>query len=275
MILVNGHKIDRILINDRGFQYGDGLFETIEVLEGQPVFLSHHLQRLLEGCTKLKIPFPDKQQLKDEIIEVCRHNKSAVLKINISRGIGDRGYRQPENIEPTRVISLFPYPSYPESYYNEGITAIFCKTPLGLNPVLAGIKHTNRLEQVMARAEWDTPDIQEGIMLDLNNYVIEGTMTNLFYIKNNIVYTSELQFSGVVGVIRTILKQLLNNNNLKLIEQYYYKETLLDADEIFICNSIIGIWPVKQIENVSFKAGNMTKQLQNWLQEAKTSSYNL
>ncbi len=270
MILVNGHKADYISVVDRGFQYGDGLFETIEVRNGQPIFLSHHLQRLFEGCTKLKIPFPDKQQLEDEIEHACKPEKSAVLKINITRGIGGRGYRQPEKIEPTRVISLFPYPHYPETYYNQGIIAFFCTTQLGLNPALAGIKHLNRLEQVMARAEWDNPDIQEGIMLDINNHVIEGTMTNLFYVKNNVVYTASLQFSGVGGIIRAVLKQLLSINNLELIEHYFYKETLLDADEIFVCNSIIGIWPVKQIGNVSFKVGKVTKQLQSWLVESKT-----
>lgn len=270
MILVNGHETDHIAVNDRGFQYGDGLFETIEVLDGHPVFLSRHLQRLNDGCKKLQIPCPSLHLLKDEIGGVCKHEKSAVLKIIITRGAGGRGYRQPEKIEPTRVISLFPYPTYPENYYKEGITTIFCNTRLGINPTLAGIKHTNRLEQVMARSEWQNPDIQEGIMLDTNDHVIEGTMTNLFYVKNNIVYTAFLESTGVAGIIRAILKELLIKNSINLIEHHFYIENLLDADEAFVCNSIIGIWPVKQVETVKLGIGRVTRQLQVWLSEFKS-----
>lgn len=270
MLLINGHKADHISVFDRGFQYGDGLFETIEVLDGKPVFLSHHLQRLNAGCIKLKIPNSNVQLLKDEIKLVCQNEKSAVLKIIITRGIGGRGYRFPEKVESTRAIGTFPYPEYPEHYANEGISTFFCKTRLGLNPELAGIKHLNRLEQIMARAEWDNPDVQEGIMLDIYENVIEGTMTNLFYVKNCTVYTATLEFCGVAGIIRAVIKQLLIKNKVEFVEHRFNKAELLAADEVFVCNSIIGIWPVKQIENIRFKAGTLTKQLQNWLSESKT-----
>ncbi len=270
MLLINGHKADHISVFDRGFQYGDGLFETIEVVDEKPVFLSHHLQRLNAGCEKLKIPNPDVQLLKDEIMFVCQNEKSAVLKIIITRGVGGRGYRCPEKVEPTRAIGTFPYPDYPQNYSNEGISACFCKTRLGLNPDLAGIKHLNRLEQIMARAEWNNPDVQEGIMLDIHENVIEGTMTNLFYVKNKTVYTALLEYAGVAGIIRAILKQVLIKNKVEFVEHNFNKAVLLDADEVFVCNSIIGIWPVKQIENITFKAGSLTKQLQYWLSESKT-----
>ncbi|MBK8814507.1 MAG: aminodeoxychorismate lyase [Methylococcaceae bacterium] len=270
MLLINGHKADHISVFDRGFQYGDGLFETIEVLDGKPVFLSHHLQRLNAGCIKLKIPSPNIQLLNDEIKRVCQDEKSAVLKIIITRGIGGRGYRCPEKVEPTRAIGIFPYPDYPENYSNEGISTFFCKTRLGLNPELAGIKHLNRLEQIMARAEWNNPDVQEGIMLDINGNVIEGTMTNLFYVKNKTVYTAVMEYTGVAGIIRAILKQLMIKNKVEFVEHNFNMAVLLDADEVFVCNSIIGIWPVKQIENISFMAGSVTKQLQSWLSESKT-----
>lgn len=265
MMLVDGVETDRIPVIDRGFQYGDGLFETIEVLFGRPIFLEQHLLRLFEGCARLNIPKPDIKQLTDEINHVCKQAEQAVLKIIITRGIGGRGYRQPEVIQSTRAISLHPFPEYPSSYAKQGVTARFCTTSLGLNPALAGIKHLNRLEQVMARAEWDDPEIQEGIMLDINNHVIEGTMTNLFYVKDNITYTAMLTLAGVAGIIRGFIKTLVAEHNLSLIEHQYDKETLLNADEIFVCNSIIGIWPVRQIEDVRFTVGNVTSQLQTWL----------
>jgi 4-amino-4-deoxychorismate lyase len=269
MILVNGEDSDHIATADRGFQYGDGVFETIEVIEGHPIFLDQHLVRLNMGCLKLHIPLPDSKQLTGELNRVCKGAKLAVLKIIITRGTGGRGYRQPESVKPTRVISLHPFPDYPPTNTKQGITTRFCDTRLGLNPALAGIKHLNRLEQIMARAEWDDPTIQEGIMLDINNRVIEGTMTNLFYTKDSILYTAALKLTGVAGVMRGIIKQLIAEHNLTLIEHDYNKEELLTADEAFVCNSIIGIWPISQVEQVSFALGPMTNQLQAWLARFK------
>ena len=269
MILINGLETNHIGINDRGFQYGDGLFETIEIQGGKPIFLDQHLVRLAEGCIKLNIPKPDRSLLADEIFQCCKQAKQAVLKIIITRGKGGRGYRLPETIQPTRVISLHPFPDYPKSYQDEGIVSRFCETRLGLNPALAGIKHLNRLEQVMARAEWDDPVVQEGIMLDINNQIIEGTMTNLFYVRDGITHTAALKFSGVAGVVRGIIIQIANRNNIALTQHDYGKEALLNADEVFVCNSIIGIWPVKKIGEVTFPVGNITRQFQIWLAQSK------
>lgn len=270
MILVNGCVTEYITVNDRGFQYGDGLFETIQILAEQPVFLTQHLQRLTDGCAKLGIPAPDSKELKNEITKVCKNQSASVLKIIISRGIGGRGYQQPENIIPTRVISLHPFPHYPQNFYETGVNACLCKTPLGLNPILAGLKHINRLEQILARAEWNSNSgIQEGIMLDFNNRVIEGTMTNLFYVKNDIVYTADLTYSGVKGIIRSILIKLLMENNRQVVEHNFDKATLSTADEVFVCNSIIGIWPVKKIDSTHYRVGEITRQLQNWLTQLK------
>lgn len=182
-MLVNGEQHDTIAIMDRGFQYGDGLFETIEVRANQPIFLEQHLKRLNADSKRLYLPQIDVDLLHSEIHQLCQNVGNAVLKIIITRGSGGRGYRQPDVIQPTRILSLYPFPDYPKSYYFDGIVARICKTRLGLNPDLAGIKHLNRLEQVMARAEWNDAAIQEGIMLDFNGRVIEGTMTNLFYVK--------------------------------------------------------------------------------------------
>lgn len=267
MILINGESKEYIEISDRGFQYGDGLFETIEVRSGQAVFLDRHLERLNSGCHRLYMPFPGIELLSLEAGELCRRWTSdrAVLKIIVTRGIGGRGYRQPVVIQPTRVLSLHPYPDYPEIYLEQGITARFCASRLGLNPTLAGIKHLNRLEQVMARAEWNDSAIQEGLMLDINDHVIEGTMTNLFYVKNNRLYTAALIQSGVAGIMRSIIMMLSVDHGLSVIEHGFTKDELLSADEAFVCNSIIGIWPIKQIETTGFSVGPITRSIQNWL----------
>lgn len=274
MILVNGDSKDHIEIADRGFQYGDGLFETIEVINGKPVFLKLHLGRLKAGCHRLHIPCPSLALIRQESITLCKHSEHAVLKIIVTRGSGGRGYRQPDILNPTRVLSLHPYPHYPDDYQEKGVTTFFCQTRLGLNPVLAGIKHLNRLEQVLARAEWNDPSIQEGIMLDINGHVIEGTMSNLFYVKNKVVYTSAITQTGVDGIIRRIIIDLLNKKKLSINEKIFTRNDLLAADETFICNSIIGLWPIIQIENTRYPIGPMTRLCQMWLKEHKDETQN-
>ncbi len=260
MILVNGIPQTHIEISDRGLQYGDGLFETLTVNNGKAVFLTQHLNRLTNGCQRLQIPEPDTDLLQAEIQQLCQNTKQAVLKIIITRGSGGRGYRQPDTIQATRILSLHPFPDYPDSYQLHGITARFCDTRLGLNPTLAGMKHLNRLEQVLARAEWDDDSVQEGIMLDINNHVIEGTMSNLFYRKNRQLYTADLTQSGVAGIIRGMIM-----NHESVIEHPFTQDDLLDADELFVCNSVIGLWAIKQLANRSFAVGSTTKYLQHWL----------
>ena len=265
MVLVNGECREHIEISDRGFQYGDGLFETIAVTNGQPVFIGRHIDRLEAGCRRLYIPFPGAELLTFEAKKLCQHSSKAVLKMILTRGSGGRGYRQPDVIQTTRVLSLHPFPDYPDIYKVQGITALFCDTRLGLNPGLAGIKHLNRLEQILARAEWTNPDIQEGIMLDMNEHVIEGTMTNLFYVKNDTLYTSSLALAGVAGIMRGIIMAMSYDYGFSVIEHTFTKDELLSADEVFVCNSILGIWPIKQIATTFFPVGLRTRQLQIWL----------
>ncbi len=262
MMLINGESGRFVEAADRGFQYGDGLFETIAVNDGQAVFFCQHLTRLQTGCHKLGIPCPDPQTLLSETTRLCRNVGHAVLKLIITRGAGGRGYRQPDLIQPSRVLSIHPFPDYPPEYKTQGIRVRFCDTRLGLNPALAGIKHLNRLEQVLARAEWDDAAIQEGIMMDVNGHVIEGTMTNLFYVKDNKLYTAILGQSGVAGIIRQIIIMLSENHGFPVTERMFTPNELLNADEVFVCNSIIGVWPIRQIETKHFFVGVVTKRIQ-------------
>ncbi|MCX7084570.1 MAG: aminodeoxychorismate lyase [Methylococcales bacterium] len=265
MTLVNGIPQEHIELSDRGFQYGDGLFETIAVKQGHPTFLSRHLNRLSEGCNRLLIPAPCQELLQTEVKELVTNSKNAILKIIITRGSGGRGYRQPDNINSTRVLSLHPFPEYPTVFKEQGISIRFCNTRLGLNPTLARIKHLNRLEQIIARAEWSDDQSQEGLMLDINDNVIEGIMTNLFYVKNDIIYTSPLVYTGVAGIMRGIIIDLISTHSFKLILQDFKKADLLSADEAFLCNSVIGIWPIKSIGSTHFNIGLRTRQLQHLL----------
>lgn len=263
-MLVNGKQSDTVAIMDRGFQYGDGLFETIEIRENTPIFLQRHLQRLNTDSQRLYLPKLDLDLIRAEAKQFCENAGNAVLKIIITRGSGGRGYRQPDDIQPTRILSLHPFPQYPQSYYTNGIAARICNTRLGLNPALAGMKHLNRLEQVLARAEWNDNEIHEGIMLDIENRVIEGTMTNLFYVQNGKLFTAPLEFCGIAGILRNWIFEQMD-----VIAHKFFIENLFNADEIFVCNSIMGICGVRELENKSYKLGEITKKLQFILENEK------
>ncbi|NOT84070.1 MAG: aminodeoxychorismate lyase [Methylococcaceae bacterium] len=268
MVLINGKSEQYLNITDRGLQYGDGLFETVHVNQGQPVFLHEHLHRLKQGCERLLIPCPALDVLSKEAIQLASPSTQAVLKIIVTRGSGGRGYRQPDCIMPTRILSLHPYPDYPAHFKQLGVVARFCQTRLGLNPSLAGIKHLNRLEQVLARAEWQDAGIQEGLMLDALDRVIEGTMSNLFYIKNQTLITAPLTFSGVAGIMRAQILRLATLHDLPVKQVYFSQEALLAADELFLTNSIIGIWPVKQLEQQVFPVGEATQKMMASLEQS-------
>ncbi|GAB4264962.1 MAG: aminodeoxychorismate lyase [Methylomicrobium sp.] len=269
MFLINGLAGQNIDVSDRGLQYGDGLFETIEVSDGQLVFFDRHLRRLEAGCKRLSIPFPGSDVIVSEAASLAREQAKAVLKIILTRGHGGRGYRQPDVVIPSRIVSLHPYPDYPQALYSEGVRVRICETRLGLNPALAGIKHLNRLEQVLARAEWSDAAIHEGLMLDVDGHVIEGTMTNLFYVSKGRLYTSPVQRAGIAGIIREILIELAESNDLEVNEQFFRLDELLKADEVFVCNSVIGLWPVAMIDQKKFAVGPMTRVLSHWLTQFK------
>ena len=269
MNLVNGKQQHSIAISDRGVQYGDGLFETIEINNGHPVFFNQHLKRLNAGCKRLKIPFPDPALLIDEAQFILQKSSTAILKLIITRGSGGRGYLQPSKIEPTRIFSLHPFPDYPGTYKQKGINAIFCQHKLGHNPELAGLKHLNRLEQVLARSEWHDSTIQEGLMLDISEHVIEGTMSNLFLVKNDVLYTPMLNMCGVNGILRQIIVELAAKQGINIIESTLKKKDILSADELFVTNSIIGIWPIKTLEHKNYTIGPFSRRFAIWLNDYK------
>ncbi len=273
MILINGESHSQLTISDRGFQYGDGLFETIEVCNGRLIFMLQHLNRLMLGCEKLGILAPSPQQLIHEAQRLIENSDKAVLKIIITRGSGGRGYKMPERIQPTRVLSLHPFPDYPPIFQQQGVNAIVCQQRLGLNPTLAGLKHLNRLEQVLARAEWNTADIQEGLLLDLQGYIVEGTMSNVFFVKNDTLYTPSLLQAGVAGILRDFVLQTAASLGVNTIQGLFTPEQLFTADEMFFTNSIIGIWAVKQLTGFNmqqhYPLGKLTRTFQAHLTQFK------
>ncbi|BAW80412.1 4-amino-4-deoxychorismate lyase [Candidatus Nitrosoglobus terrae] len=262
-VLVNGQISHKISIADRGLQYGDGLFETIAIYKESPILYELHLKRLEAGCYRLSLPLPKRETLNKEITTLCQGISRGVLKIIVTRGVSDRGYQPQPQSQSTRILSIHPWPDYPTISSEYGIRLRVCNTPLGRNSYLAGIKHLNRLEQVLARNEWIDPGISEGLMLDSQNNIISGTMSNLFIAKNGDLQTPDLSYCGVAGVMRKfILNQALALGIMAKIQPL----TLVDitrAEEIFICNSLIGLWPVRSLNNIQYPLGSLTQRLRN------------
>lgn len=271
MVLINGLLDDKIAISDRGLQYGDGLFETIVYRGGMIEFIDAHFARLIDGCRRLNIEFAEAEKLSSELSIVCQSlaDNDAIIKVIITRGSGGRGYLATSGVEPTRIISTHPLPIYPDSYTQSGVKARLCTHTLSENVALAGIKHLNRLDQIIARNEWHDSDIAEGIMLDYAGNVIEGTMSNVFMVKAGKLFTPMLDKSGVAGVMRAQVISLAAELNISVVETNVCLEDFLAADEIFISNSVIGLWPVSKIDNTVYVVGPVTQNLQDVLQQAK------
>lgn len=267
-ILVNGQPVAVVNLPisplDRGLHYGDGLFETLAVRSGRPCLWERHMARLARGCAALRISMPASAMLREEAAQLCAGVDRAVLKIVITRGAGGRGYRpqdRPEDGPATRVMALYPWPEYPNRFWKEGVRVRICRMRLGRNPQLAGLKHLNRLEQVLARAEWQDPEIAEGLMLDQEGYLVEGTQTNVFMVREGALLTPELSQCGVAGIMRGLVMERTRNLVLDCQERRLTLEDVWQVHELFVCNSIIGLWPVADVEGRRFAPGPITLRI--------------
>jgi len=266
-MLINGIVTDLLPASDRGLQYGDGLFETIAVVDGEPQLWAAHMARLATGCEVLQLPPPENELLLQEVRQLCAKGKKTILKIIMTRGSGGRGYRFPENVAVTRLLSVHPWPDYPSTHYQHGITATVCDTRLASHSALAGIKHLNRLEQVLARNEWQGNDIHEGLMLDHHDNVIEGTMSNLFIIEGDTLITPYLNECGINGVMRETVLALAIRLNITTCIETVSLARLKAASACFVTNSIIGLWPLRALDDITYQPAKMTQDLIRALSE--------
>ncbi|MEE9251480.1 MAG: aminodeoxychorismate lyase, partial [Alphaproteobacteria bacterium] len=192
---------------------------------------------------------------------LCAGHGRCVLKIIVTRGAGGRGYRPPERPVPTRILSRHPWPDYALAAWREGVVARVCTTRLATQPLLAGIKHLNRLEQVMARREWDDPVISEGLMLDTDGFVVDGTMSNLFIVAGGRLATPDLSLCGVAGVMRAVVLEAAAKLEVPAEVIRITLDRVRAADEVFLTNSLIGIWPVRELDGTRYRLGGLARRL--------------
>ncbi|MBJ2242451.1 MULTISPECIES: aminodeoxychorismate lyase [Pseudomonas] len=258
---VDGQPADAVPLKDRGLAYGDGLFETLAVKAGQPVLLDRHLQRLDEGCRRLAL-VADQALIRNELLAYAAALGDGVLKLILTRGDSLRGYGINAGAPVRRILQGSPPATYPPAHGSSGVRLFPCVTRLSEQPLLAGLKHLNRLEQVLARAEWQDADHAEGLMLDMSGRVIEGVFSNLFLVDNGQLLTADLSRCGVAGVMRAELLARAEALGLVTTVTDISLAQLQRADEVFVCNSVYGIWPVLGCGPMSWSAGPLTRKLQ-------------
>jgi 4-amino-4-deoxychorismate lyase len=251
LISVNGVLDAAISPLDRGFAYGDGVFETCRYQRGSIPLWPYHRERLLHSAERLQIPVDESllMQYIDSLLAqaVLSGIQDAVVKIILTRGVGGRGYRLPDCVKPTYCVGVFPGSQLQTDHYSSGVMIRVCNIRLAQSPALAGMKHLNRLEHVLARAEWQDA-FAEGVLLDTQDRVIEATVSNLFIVKNNQLYTPDLSVVGVAGVMRrAIIEKLAPGLGVACHVVDMGLDFLHAADEIFLSNSVYGIWPVNQL----------------------------
>jgi len=239
--LVNGVEQNHIDIENRGLAYGDGLFTTAKIIDGQIQYLSLHVQRLLLGCERLALNVPNKTELTEQLSQVAKQYHLAVLKVIITAGSGGRGYARSSASKNELIIMVHDYPKHYDVFALEGVKLGNSKQKMGINPMLSGLKHLNRLEQVLLRRELDNTEEDDLIVTNINDEVIEAISANLFFWLDGKLCTPDVTNSGVNGIMR---QTILQKHPETLIKKVTLAE-LANSQAMFICNCVMGIMPVK------------------------------
>ena len=269
MNLVNGVESDAISVRDRGLMYGDGVFRTFMLRGGKALLWPRQYAKLAADCEALRIACPAAGVLERDLAAVAMRFPDCVIRIVITRGGGERGYAIPVAASPVRVVSASPLPDYPQRHYERGVRVQLCRIRLAAQPALAGVKHLNRLENVLARAEWSDPGIAEGLLCDAEDNVICGTMSNVFLVRGGELVTPDLARCGVAGVLRQLVIELARSNAIPARIANVSIDELLAADELFLVNSVIGVWQIAEFGQKSWSPGRMTAQMRRWIEQAQ------
>jgi len=260
----------KISIDDAGFQYGDGIFETLRCYKGKPFKLDEHIGRLFSSLKQLRYgQHFDKTYIKSAVHELILKNKllqnDSYIKIIATRnGYGERFHYDPQ-IKPNLIIIAKKLDPYPDQYYKNGVkiaTSGLKRSAIGGE--LYRFKLLNYFENIYARNEAYRSQAMEGIFLTRDRLVLEGSMSNIFYIKNGTVVTPPLTQNILPGITRQVIIELCRENNIKISERRVHYFDIIKADEIFLTNSLMEIMPGKEIDIYKVKGkipGSITCKL--------------
>ena len=258
MILVDGQPATMVSALDRGLNYGDGLFETMRLHAGRVPLLARHLGRLRAGCERIALPYPGDALIANDIVHLVAGGPAdGIVRIVLTRGDGGRGYTPPRGTTGRRLIALHPLPDLDAAALSLGI----CKTRLGHSRALGGLKHLGRLEQVLAADEVAAGGWDEGLMLDEADRIVEATRHNLFFVRAGRVLTPPLGNRGVAGVMRALILEILATLGLPGGETPLRYDELHEIDELFLCNAVVGMRPVSQVDGHAYAHGETPARL--------------
>ena len=266
MILVNGRCADTVDARDRGLAYGDGVFRTLRTQAGQPLWWRDQYDKLAADCAALGLDCPDEGGLLAEVCQAAEGGEG-VVKIVLTRGASARGYARTIGQACTRIVMAVPLPPHARPDAPVDVTVRWCDLRLARQPRLAGIKHLNRLENVLARAEWDDRSIAEGLLCDDSGAVIGGVMSNLLLAKGRELFTPDLSQCGVAGVARTRLLRAVARRGIRVHVERLPSAAILAADEVMLCNSVIGVRRVARLDDVTWSPAGWTEILKTALYE--------
>jgi aminodeoxychorismate lyase len=253
-VLLNGQIVPEtqavVPVNDRGFMYGDGLFETLRVCRSRPFRLAQHLERLRRGAEFLKIqcPFtaPELRNFAGQLIEENRMPE-AILRVVLTRGPGERGYTPGAGGRPTLVMSLHPAPPL-DVESPAGCRLITSSLRIPAGDALGPFKTSNKLVQVMARMEALEKHADEALLVNTDGVVVEAAGANLFWVARNRVCTVPVAGGALPGITRAVVLELCNTLGVPTDERVIRPRALRNAEGIFLTQSVSGIVPVSSLD---------------------------
>lgn len=265
IVQVNGMPAEVVSALDRGLHFGEGLFETVACVNGRPRFLPLHLERLEFGCERLQIAPPNLEETAAEIAELARGIERAIVKLIVTGGEAvARGYARTGHERATRITVRYHWPHEDPARLQDGVMIRTLTLRLGENPRLAGLKHCNRLEQVLARAELaGDPDHDEGLLYSSSGNLVSGTLSNVFLVREGSLLTPRIDQCGIAGVMRRVVLREARQVGIPTRECELRAENLHAADEIFLTNARIGIRPVRSVDGRALEPGPVTRHLQS------------
>lgn len=264
--LVDGREGMAGALAERWLAYGDGLFETLRAFAGKLPLWPAHLQRLMLGCERLQLPMPDASLLERELAQLLARFPNSVIKLIVGAGGLARGYAREPGSSLRRAMLVFPAPPQPAHLWRDGLRVCWCETRIAYQSRLAGIKHLNRLEQVLARAEWSDTTIAEGLMQGSRGEVLCATGANVFAVIDGVLCTPSVTEAGVAGVMRGEVLRLAASDMPTLVAELSVAE-LQNAQEIFLTNAVRGVRPVGELADRRLAIGPVARHLYDRLIE--------